>query len=224
MNHSLSLHRHGLVILCLVFTFPSGSPADPGKEAKQPFARILKELQSPDAAVRAAAAEKLKTTTVPTDKASILSLGRLLVNKDYTVASAAETTLKRMGGAGVPALAELLLDKESTPELRDQILLLFCDLGPRAKGATTAILQRLQCTDLDGDESFDAGEALKAIGPHAVPLIVRTFPKCDDDGQSTLIESLEDIIGEDVAGKYRLPPPMYQQVIPLFLRGLVLQR
>jgi HEAT repeat protein len=219
MNRVACFALSPFAIVILLVTPSSGAAVGSDGEPDRALAAILTDLESPDRKVSEEAAQKLSKMTLTANRATVTALARLLPS-NYTAYLAAEKALTELGAKAVPFLADILLDKKTVHKLRCKILGIFEAIGPEAKAAIPAILERVKDPDLDGNESPPAERALVATGPAAVPYLVKALPVYGEKGQEIVAEALARIVERDVYLMLRLAPPEYEQAIPTLVQGL----
>jgi len=133
---------------------------------------IADALKAKHADVRAAAAETLGYYGA--DAADAVSALAEIVGKDEDTRTrcSAVVTLSRIGDkahSSVPAMVEVFGKKESPQELREAILDVFAQFGPKASDAVTVLTAALKEDNLDLRRK--SAVALSKIGPDAKPAL-----------------------------------------------------
>src|SRR5947209_5882215 len=105
----------------LWLVLPADAQPGTGQPPKGSFAALLHDLQSADSSSRAAALRRLPAMSLPGDDISLKALARLL-EQDNEVARAVRVALTRAGKRVVPALAALLVEEQSTADLRSGVI------------------------------------------------------------------------------------------------------
>ena len=161
--------------------------------------RLLREkLHSPVAQTRVEAAWDLNVLgPKATDAAG--ELIQLLKDDEPRVREQADFTLAAIGSAVIPALVVATSDEDE--RLREKAAQLIGAFGPAAKQAIPALI-RLANSGRNNDGCAAAKDALRHIGPDAIPALMELF-KADDRSERYL--TLEVLSSMGPAAKDTLP-------------------
>jgi HEAT repeat protein len=163
---------------------------DPSGETTLPA--VLAALKDPTAQVRRKAARGLARLDPPT-KLAFPALREMLKDEDAGVGSDAAYALIRLGDGEQATAARLAALIQAAP-YNDPALETLHDLGPRAKAAAPALLQRLKSAD--PTIRLRVADALSAVAPDeakaAIPVLLQFMedPHADKDHRTDALRVL----------------------------------